>query len=140
MKLDKRVAEVMTKNVVAIERDQPLFKIVELFRKNKVRHIPVLGDKNVVGIISRTDINRLTFGALFESSDSQEETILEFLTIPQVMSSNPKVVNANEPLKKVAEIFAHEEFHALPVVEEGKLVGIITTTDVIRMLLEEELA
>jgi CBS domain-containing protein len=94
-----------------------------------------LGDRKVVGIISRSDINRLTFGAIFDNQDSSEESILEMLSITQVMSANPKVVSTKDSLQKVAQIFAEEEFHALPVVEDGKLKGIITTTDIIKQML-----
>lgn len=135
MKLDRKVSEIMTREVVSVESKQTLPEILSLFRKNRIRHIPVLGDKKVVGIISRSDINRLTFGALFDNQDSTDEPILEMLSIAQVMSADPKVVSTDDSLRKVAEIFAEEEFHALPVVEEGKLKGIITTTDLIKQLL-----
>ncbi|TVP47350.1 MAG: CBS domain-containing protein [Mongoliibacter sp.] len=135
MKLDRKVEEIMTKEVVSVENHQTLAEILILFRKNKIRHIPVLGDKKVVGIISRSDINRLTFGAIFDNQDSSEESILEMLSITQVMSANPKVVSTKDSLQKVAQIFAEEEFHALPVVEDGKLKGIITTTDLIKQML-----
>jgi len=62
------------------------------------------------------------------------------LTISQVMSHKPRVVKADESIRHVAEILAVEEFHALPVVDpedELKLIGIVTTTDVIRYLLEQ---
>jgi CBS domain-containing protein len=62
------------------------------------------------------------------------------LTIGQVMSHKPRVVKSNDTIKTVAEILSNEEFHALPVVDEkdeSVLVGIVTTTDVIKYLLEQ---
>jgi CBS domain-containing protein len=88
-------------------------------------------------MISRTDINRLTFGALFENQEGADEAILEILSITQVMTSKPKVVSISDSVKDVAEIFAKEEFHALPVVEGEELKGIVTTTDVIKYLLDQ---
>jgi CBS domain-containing protein len=110
---------------------------LELFRKHKIRHLPVLNGKKISGIISRTDINRLTFGALFENQEGADEAVLEILSIPQVMTGKPRVVQEDDTIKTVAEIFASEEFHALPVVENGELRGIVTTTDVIRYMLEQ---
>lgn len=138
MKIDLKVAEIMTKDVVSADIAQSLPDIINIFRKHKIRHVPVLDGKNIIGIISRTDINRLTFGALFETNEPSEEPILEMLSISQVMSSNPRSVSPDDTLKKVAKIFAEEEFHALPVVEEGKLKGIITTTDLIRQMLSNK--
>ena len=59
------------------------------------------------------------------------------LTIPQVMTAKPKTVSSNTIIKDLAEIFSKEEFHALPVVDNDELQGIVTTTDVIRYFLEQ---
>ena len=127
----------MTKEVFTVQEIQPLTEVVEMFRKHKIRHLPVLSGKKITGILSRTDINRLTFGALFENQEGADEAVLEILSVPQVMSSKPRVVGTDDTIKSVAEIFAAEEFHALPVVENDELVGIVTTTDVIRHMLSQ---
>lgn len=137
MKKREPVKEIMTKEVYSVQENQKLSTVLELFRKHKIRHLPVLNGKKISGIISRTDINRLTFGALFENQEGADEAVLEILSIPQVMTGKPRVVQENDTIKSVAEIFASEEFHALPVVENGELRGIVTTTDVIRYMLEQ---
>ena len=90
-----------------------------------------------MGIISRTDINRLTFGALFEGQEGADEAILDMLTISQVMTSKPKTVSSDSIIRDLAEIFVKEDFHALPVVDNGELKGIVTTTDVVKYFLEQ---
>jgi acetoin utilization protein AcuB len=74
---------------------------------------------------------------LFENQEGADEAVLEMLSIPQVMTAKPRMVDPNDLIRDVAEIFANEEFHALPVVEDGVLKGIVTTTDVIRYMLEQ---
>jgi len=137
MKKREPVSTIMTTNVFTVQENGTLQDVVNLFRKHKIRHIPVLSGNKIAGMISRTDINRLTFGALFDNQEGSEEAVLEILTIPQVMTSKLKSVNADDPIKEVAEIFSKEEFHALPVVEGDVLKGIVTTTDVIRYLLDQ---
>ncbi|WP_194975351.1 CBS domain-containing protein [Aquiflexum lacus] len=137
MKKREPVKDVMTSNVFTVQENEKLAQVIELFRKHKIRHLPVLSGKKITGMISRTDINRLTFGALFENQDGADEAVLEILSIPQVMTSKPKVVSVTDSVKDVAEIFANEEFHALPVVEGEELKGIVTTTDIIRYLLQQ---
>jgi CBS domain-containing protein len=137
MKKREPVKEIMTKEVFTVQENEKLSSVVEMFRKHKIRHIPVLEGKKITGIISRTDINRLTFGALFENQEGADEAVLEILTINQVMTSKPKVVSEDDSIKEIAEIFASEEFHALPVVANGDLKGIVTTTDVIKYLLDQ---
>lgn len=137
MKKREPIRIIMTSEVFSVQENQKLSEVVELFRKHKIRHLPVLNGKKVSGIISRTDINRLTFGALFENQEGADEAVLEILSIPQVMTAKPRVVQQEDSIKSVAEIFASEEFHALPVVENEELKGIVTTTDVIRYMLAQ---
>lgn len=138
MKRKEPVSVIMTKNVHTVNLSDELADVVQTLKKHKIRHIPVVDGKDVVGIISRTDINRLTFGSLFENQDGADEAILSMLSVSQVMSSNPRLVKATTTIREVAEIFANEEFHALPVTDDhGKLVGIVTTTDIIKYLLDQ---
>ena len=127
----------MPKNVATVQVSDDLHDVIDLVKKNHIRHVPVLEGHDVVGIISSTDINRLTFSSLFENQEGADEAILEMLSISQVMTQKPRTVEAALSIKEVAEILASEEYHALPVVENGQLVGIVTTTDVIKYLLEQ---
>jgi len=131
------VSHIMSKEVHSVQYNDHLRVVVDLIRSKKIRHVPVIHDGKIAGIISSTDINRLTFGALFDNQDSADEAILEMLHIEQVMTSHPIDVTADTPIKDVAEIFAKAKFHALPVVKNDKLVGIVTTTDVIKYLLDQ---
>ncbi|RXM48538.1 CBS domain-containing protein [Flavobacterium sp. YO12] len=127
----------MTKSVVTVNQNDDLRKVVEKLKSNSIRHIPVVNGKVVVGIISRTDVNRLTFGALFDGQEGVDEAILDMLSISQVMTSKPKTLPSDTIIKDLAEVFAKEDFHALPVVDNGELKGIVTTTDVIKYFLEQ---
>ena len=127
----------MTKEVAFVQETDKLVDAVGVFRKKKIRHLPVMHGTHVSGIISATDINRLTFGSLFENQDGADEAVLDMLSIPQVMTSKPRTINSEDSIKDVAEIFAEEQFHALPVVDGEELKGIVTTTDVIRYMLDQ---
>lgn len=137
MKKREPISHIMTKNVHTVNVSDDLHEAIEIVKKNHIRHLPVLEGKEVVGIISRTDINRLTFSSLFDNQEGADEAILEMLSIPQVMTQKPRTVDASLSIREVAEILATEEYHALPVIENGELVGIVTTTDVIKYMLEQ---
>lgn len=140
MKKNEPVSHIMTKNVHTAQLNDKLLDVYELVRKHHIRHVPIMHDKQLVGIISKTDLNRLTFSEMFANEEDADEAVFDMLTIPQVMSHKPRVVKSTDTVKKVAEILSKEEFHALPVVDvkdNGKLVGIVTTTDVIQYLLEQ---
>ncbi len=135
MKLTDPVKTIMTENVLSIAEDESLMNVLRILRRNKFRHIPVTRGDEIVGILSRTDINRLTFGALFEDQGDSDEAVLEMLSVPQVMSRKPTVVSVDTPIGEVAELFVTSEFHALPVVDGKELKGIVTTTDIIKNML-----
>ncbi|WP_115887823.1 CBS domain-containing protein [Flavobacterium cutihirudinis] len=137
MKKREPISHIMTKTVVTANEKDDLKTVVEKLKKNTIRHIPIVKGKEVIGIISRTDINRLTFGALFEGQEGADEAILDMLTVSQVMTSKPRTVSSDMIIRDLAEIFTKEDFHALPVVDDGQLQGIVTTTDVIKYLLEQ---
>lgn len=137
MKLDAPVSTIMTNEVIAISEDEKLETVVEIFRSKNIRHLPVKNGNKVTGIISRNDINRLTFGTLFDGQDIADEPIMRVLTIPQVMSNKPRTVQSTDSIRQVSQIFAEADYHSLPVVDKDELKGIVTTTDIIRYLLQE---
>lgn len=140
MKKKEPVSTIMTKTIHAVQVKDNITNALEIVRKHSVRHVPVLKGKQLVGIISKTDINRLSFSGMFEGEEDADEAVFDMLTIAQVMTAKPRVVKASDTIYHVAEILSNEEFHALPVVDDNddsKLVGIVTTTDVIRYMLEQ---
>ncbi len=137
MKKREPVSKIMTVNVCIADENDSLRDVLNTVKKEKIRHIPVTNGEEISGIISATDLNRLTFGGLFENQEGADDAILEMLSIPQVMTSKPRTIPSDASIKEVAEIFAKESFHALPVVDNNSLKGIVTTTDVIKYMLEQ---
>ena len=128
-----QVSELMTADPVTIGLENSLSDASNLFKSRKIRHLPVVSDGKLVGILSYTDILRISFGNAFD--EQGDDGILEMLGINQVMKHSPVTVAPEDSVKDAARILAEKEFHALPVVEEDKLIGIITTTDIINHFL-----
>ena len=140
MKKREPVSTIMTKHVISIQLDDSLAEAHRLIRKHHIRHLPVVHGEQLVGIISKTDLNRLTFSGIFAGEGSTDEAVFDMLNISQVMSHKPRAVKESDTIKMVAEVLSREEFHALPVVtndDESKLAGIVTTTDVIKYMLTQ---
>ncbi len=138
MELDElRVKDIMTKEVIRLKPNLTIRDAKELFAKYKIRHAPVVKQGKLAGIVSLTDIQRLSFNDTFGDSElDADEALIDMLTVWQIMKQSPVTANADDPVKRAAEILTHSEFHALPVVDNEKLVGIVTTTDIIRALLK----
>jgi len=132
------VTTIMTQNVVTLKKSDSLEKAEKLFKKHHIRHIPVVSDKAIIGMLSYTDLLRISFAdSAFEEEDYVESVVYNMFTIEQVMVKKIVSVKSSNTIKEVAEILAKSEFHALPVVDNNILAGIVTTTDLINYLLKQ---
>lgn len=138
MEIKDKVGKIMTTELVQLNVSDDLYKAERLFNKHNIRHIPVLEGKRIVGILSLTDLMRISYADVIdEDDDTVESVVYNMFKLPQVMTKVPKTVTSDTTIKDAATILATREFHALPVVDNDELVGIITTTDVIRYYLNE---
>ncbi|NRB60092.1 MAG: CBS domain-containing protein [Winogradskyella sp.] len=132
------ISEIMTRNIIALNRDDDLETAEMLFKRNKIRHIPVVAGDVIVGMLSYSDLMRISFAdTVYEDEDNVDTMVYNMFTIDQVMVKNVVTVPSTATIKEVAQILYEKEFHALPVVDNGCLVGIVTTTDLINYLLKQ---
>ena len=89
-------------------------------------------------MLSYTDLLKISFVDAADEEEIDVDTVVyNMFTIDQVMAKNLVTVNSKSTIKEVAEILAKKEFHALAVVDNNELVGIITTTDLINYLIAQ---
>lgn len=132
------VTTIMTQNVVTLNKSDSLEKAEKLFKKHHIRHIPVVSGGAIIGMLSYTDLLRISFAdSAFEEEDYVDSIVYNMFTIEQVMVKKIVSVKSSNTIKEVAEILAKSEFHALPVVDNNILFGIVTTTDLINYLLKQ---
>jgi CBS domain-containing membrane protein len=138
MKKRTPISEIMTSEVITLNHTDDLETAERLFKSKKIRHIPVVSGKEIIGMLSYTDLLRISFADATDESDYEVDTIVyNMFTIEQVMAKNLISVAPTTTIKEVAEILAKKEFHALPVVDNNELVGIVTTTDLINFLIDQ---
>ncbi|MEH6535756.1 MAG: CBS domain-containing protein [Psychroserpens sp.] len=138
MKKRMPISAIMTTNVITLNLNDNLELAESLFKKNNIRHIPVVNGEEIIGMLSYTDLLRISFADAIDEHEQDVDTVVyNMFTIEQVMAKNLISVNSNSTIKEVAEILSKKEFHALPVVDSNKLVGIVTTTDLINFLIEQ---
>jgi CBS domain-containing protein len=132
-----KVAEFMTRNLYTVEPSDSLEKAKHMMSKHKVRHLPVKSGQKLVGILSLTDVMRLSFGNTYAADQEEiDSALFEAMDAGNVMREEPVFIDVNADLTDAANVFVEREFHALPVMDSEELVGIITTTDVIRAFME----
>lgn len=113
----------MTKNVVSVKTDTPIYEALELLRKNDITGMPVIDDDmTLVGIITEKDVLRLFYADV----DDQNKTVKFFMTQPAVS------FGMSESLESICDFLMVKHFRRVPVVStKGKLVGIISRPDII---------
>ena len=131
------VGERMTRNPVTILETASIDDGLHLMRERKVRRLPVLdGSGKMVGIVSDKDLLHAAPSPATSLSVYELHYLLAKLSIKQVMSSPVISVIADTPVEEAARIMADNKIGGLPVVQDGALVGIITETDIFKVLLE----
>ncbi len=137
MKTGVPVSKIMTKKLVTLSPKDDLVTAEKLFKKHHIRHIPVVEGKTIKGMLSYTDLLRISFADAVDEHEEFVDTIVyNMFNIPQVMVSDVVCVTSDTTIREVAETLSKREFHALPVVDDGKLKGIVTTTDLINYFLK----
>jgi CBS domain-containing membrane protein len=138
MKENVKVSEIMTKNIVKLNLADELTKAEQLFKKHKIRHIPVVDGNKIAGMLSYTDLLRVSYAdAVDDDANSVESIIFNMFRLRQVMVKEIVIISPTSTIRDTAEILSKNEFHALPVCEGEVLVGIVTTTDVMKYFLKQ---
>jgi CBS domain-containing protein len=133
-----QVSDMMTCSPVVITSDVSVKEVKETFEKHHVRHLPVVDDEgSLVGIISQTDLNRLIFGAFMPGDSKYDDSMMDMLTLDDIMIRQPVTMAPDQSLEDVVAVFTDGGFHAVPVVEGGNLVGILSVVDVLKHLYQK---
>lgn len=138
MKKGTPISEIMTSELVTLNRRDSLEYAEQLFKANRIRHIPVVENKKLLGMISYTDLLRISFAdSIDEEEGVVDAVVYNLFTIDQVMIKKVVSVPSTATIKEVARLLVTKQFHAIPVVDGDQLVGIVTTTDLINYLLDQ---
>lgn len=130
------VKDWMVAPVITVEASSPISAAHHLMKNNGIRRLPVINNNKLVGIVTIGDVREAS------PSDATTLSIWELnylwaqLTAEKIMTRNVITVNPDTPILDAAEIMLNQKVSGLPVVEGDKLVGMITESDVFRMLIK----
>ncbi len=129
------VRNFMTAPAKSIARDARLLDAALALRSTGFRHLPIVEGERLVGIITDRDINRFAPSLLIKISPEEYNAIFENTPLERVMTRDPLTVTPDTPLREAAAILQEKKLGCLPVVENERLVGIVTVTDMLGVLL-----
>jgi len=138
MRKNDPVSHIMTKNVVTLDLNDPLSKARSLFEQTGVHHLPVMHGSELVGVLAWSDFLRVSFGEFGNQDSRSLDAVLDHTyRLSDVMKTEPVTISVSGTVRDAANVLSRGEFHSLPVVDGRKLAGIVTSTDLLRYLVEQ---
>jgi CBS domain-containing protein len=122
----------MSRSLVTVTADTPLSEARARLATGHVHHLPVVDEDRLVGIVSATDFVHAAQSWLDPGKRPRRDAVDRPLTVADIMQRDPITVGPETKLGEVMDLLADGGFHSLPVVQGGKLIGIVTTTDIVR--------
>ncbi len=130
-----KVINVMTPDPVSVEQSSTVLQAEEIMREQNFRQLPVIKDRELIGIITDRDIRSCLGSDSFNTLEEQEKA--RITEVAAVMSSKPIFLSPDDDLRDAVELLIEEKVGGIPVVDEKEgLVGIVTYVDALRCLLE----
>ncbi len=136
MKKRVPVSQIMTTDLITLTPKDSLYDAERLFKQHNLRHLPVVEGDKLVGVLSYSDLLKISFADVNES-DEIDSVVYDMFSVPQIMAKALVTVEPDTSIRDVVELLTNQSFHSVPVVENGNLKGIITTTDLLRYFLEQ---
>ncbi|MCK5323614.1 MAG: CBS domain-containing protein [Desulfobulbaceae bacterium] len=120
-----KVKNWIKKKPITIARTALLQEAIDLMKQHSIRHLPVIEEGQLVGFITEADIKQFFFPAMVED-----------ISVHQVMVVKPITISADASIEKAARLIHEHKIGGLPVLENGKLVGVITASDLLSAFIQ----
>ena len=129
-----RVVDIMTTDPLTVTPTETIGQADEFMNTKRIRQLPVVEGKELVGIVTDRDIRSFLSGSLLEGPETREKALNT--KVREIMTTEPMTVSRDDDLQEAVELLIDEKIGGIPVVEEAEgLVGIVTYVDVLRCFL-----
>jgi CBS domain-containing protein len=126
------VREIMMGSPVTLKPDDTLDLANDVISLGRIRHIPIVEDGRLVGIITERDLIGAAAGRIFGLKQKNKSALLKSVSIKEVMKKRVVTAAPDTPIKDIAHLMADKKIGCVPVVSAGMVVGLVTTTDILR--------
>ena len=128
------VKEIMTKDLVSVSPTERLVHARRLMLEAHIGRLPVVDDEELVGMITSKDLMRAFIDFRKKVPEKYQKAQIKDVFVEDIMSRNPCYVSKEMSITDVSKIMIETGYNGLPVVDEGKVIGIITQTDILRLI------
>lgn len=129
-----RIRDVMTKNPITIDSDTLVLDAQRIMKENNIRRLPIVDKGKLVGIVTKHDLLEASPSPATSLSIHELNYLLSKMKVKEIMTKNPITIGPDTPFEEALRIGQEKKIGAFPVVEDGKLVGIATESDIVRFM------
>jgi acetoin utilization protein AcuB len=126
----------MTTEVITLTPDQTLLKVLTLMQQKRIRHLPVIQQGKLVGIVTEKDVRKAGASDSTSLSVFELNYLLDQIKVSNFMTKKVITVTPDEPIEVAAKLIYDHKIGALPVVDQNQLVGLITSSDILETFIE----
>lgn len=130
------VGERMSRPVISVSPESPINEVLAMFQKEHIRRAPVMKNGKLMGIVSERDLLNASPSSATTLSVWELNYLISKVQVKDVMTREVITVDTDTPIEEAARIMADQKIGGLPVTSAGKVVGVITETDLFKILLE----
>ena len=133
------ISSIMSRKLITVTPGDTMTTVKQIFENQRIHHIPVVKFTRLVGMISKTDYMHFLRGSNTTPYDQLiEESRLHNYKVEDIMTKGMATLESTDRINVALQVFSENLFHAIPVVDNGELVGMLTTFDILKALLEED--
>lgn len=129
-----RIRDVMIKNPITIDSDTYVLDAQKIMKENNIRRLPIVDKGKLVGIVTQHDLLVASPSSATSLSVHELNYLLSKMKVKEVMHKNPVTFSPDTPFEEALKVGQEKKIGSFPVVDNGKLVGIATESDIVRFL------
>ena len=131
-----RVKDIMTRDVATLDLNDELSVADDIMKLGRIRHLPVVDEGRLVGIISQRDLFKASLASAMGFGEKAKREFMKSVAVKEVMVNEVVTVSPEADIEEAGKVMLEKRIGCLPVIEEGNLIGLITETDILRYYVE----
>ncbi len=131
----KTVRDIMSVEVTTLGRNDTLLLAKDIMNLGRIRHFPVVEDDELVGVVSQRDLYRASLGTVMQYGEKAQRAFLESIAVKEIMV-DPISIGPDATVQDAARLMMEHKIGCLPVLEDDRLVGIVTETDMLQVVVD----
>ncbi len=129
-----RIRDVMTKNPITVDSETLVLDAQKMMKENNIRRLPVVDKGKLVGIVTQHDLLEASPSPATSLSIHELNYLLARMKVKEVMKKNPLTLTPDTPFEEALRFGQDKKIGSFPVMDKGRLVGIVTESDIVRFL------